>query len=542
MQAASPPRAAQIPAPAVSADALASLAQLLGEQYLLTDEASRRFHSIDIYREAPLPVAAVARPGSVQELQALVGICARHGVAMVVRGGGASYTDGFLPVRADTLSIDTSRLRGIEVNAADMYVTVEAGVTWAELHTAVTAHGLRTPFWGPFSGIAATVAGGMSHYALNYGSGTFGVSAESLLHMDVVLASGEMLSTGSAGADNCLPFFRFHGPDLAGLFVGDAGALGIKARLTLRLMQKPAGFAAASYGFRDATSCLSAMIEAARLGVVAQNFGMDPRQQKTALNGMDSANPLQAARSVYASARNPLDGALQVIRMGLAGRSFLRDAVYSAHFSTEGASTAEARHKLAEVRRVVGRYGAEVAASIPTYFNANPFLPMTPILGPGGERWKPTHGILPFSRVMQHHADIEALLEEYRERMAYHRVRITRMLMFISTHAFLYEPTFLWEDEQTLYHRQVYPAALLPKVPVHAANPEGRALVAEIKQRIQELCTRNGASHLQLGKDYPYLATRTPVVATLVRQLKALLDPANLMNPGALGLDPAKPA
>ncbi|MBM4196590.1 MAG: hypothetical protein FJ197_05735 [Gammaproteobacteria bacterium] len=50
-------------------------------------------------------------------------------------------------------------------------------------------------------------------------------------------------------------------------------------------------------------------------------------------------------------------------------------------------------------------------------------------------------------------------------------------------------------------------AALLSKVLEHPANPEGRALVHEIKYRIGELCVKNGASHMQVGKDYPYLQT-----------------------------------
>ena len=61
-------------------------------------------------------------------------------------------------------------------------------------------------------------------------------------------------------------------------------------------------------------------------------------------------------------------------------------------------------------------------------------------------------------------------------------------------------------------------------------------LVLELKKRIGELCVKNGASHLQVGKDYPYLQTRKPAVRELVRQLKTLLDPQGLMNPGALGL------
>ena len=166
-----------------------------------------------------------------------------------------------------------------------------------------------------------------------------------------------------------------------------------------------------------------------------------------------------------------------------------------------------------------------------------PFMELLPILGPNGERWKPTHGIIAFSRLLQHHADFEAMLDEYRERMEAAGVQLTRMLMFFSTNAFIYEPTFLWEDSQTIYHKKVYPAKLLPDVQTHPDNPEGRALVKEIKQRIQELCIKNGACHMQIGKDYPYLETRKPEMAGLVRNLKRTLDPNGLMNPGALGLD-----
>jgi FAD/FMN-containing dehydrogenase len=524
------------PNPTPASRLLTELAAVAGEQAVLTGAEDLEFYATDVFRQADVLPVVVVRPGSIADLQEIVRVCARHRAAMVVRGGGASYTDGYLPVRQGTVTLDMSRLTNIEINAADGYVTVEPGVTWAQLHAALKTRGLRTPMWGPFSGLAATVAGGMSHYAVNYGSGLYGVSAESLLGMDVILASGELVSTGSGGGTGSLPFFRFYGPDLTGIFVGDAGAYGVKARMTLRLMRRPAGFAAASYGFPDGESCLRAFMEVAPLGVVAQNFGLDPRQQATALTRMASASPVQAALSVFNSAKNPLDGLLQVTKMGLAGRRFLRNAVYSAHFSTEGLTDAEAKLKLAAVRAIASRHGAEVANTIPTYFNANPFMELLPILGPNGERWKPTHGVLPFSAVLKHHADFEALLAEYRERMRQHRVQLTRMLMFFSTNAFIYEPTFLWEDERTIYHRRVYPAALLPAVREHAANPAGLALVHELKDRIEELCQRNGASHLQVGKDYPYLATRKPGTRALAEGLKRLLDPDNLMNPGALGL------
>ena len=514
-----------------------ALAALIGSEHVLIDDASRLFYSTDVYRQADVLAAVVVRPGSVPELQAVVRYCGEHETPIVVRGGGASYTDSYLATRENTVCIDTSRLKSIDIHDDDMYVTAEVGVTWAELNSELAKHGLRTPFWGPFSGLAATVGGSMSSYAVNYGSGLYGISAESLTGLDVVLANGELLSTGSAGGVNSSAFFRFYGPDLTGLFVGDAGALGVKARVSMRLMKRPLGFAACSFGFPDGESTLSAMMEIAKLGVVSQNFGLDPRQQKTALTRMESANPLDAAKSVFLSARNPFDGAIQVMKMGLAGRNFLKNAAYSAHFSAEGQSDSEAKAKIAEVRAIGRRYGAEVANSIPTYFNAEPFMELLPILGPNGERWKPTHGIIPFSKLLQHHHDFEAMLDEYRERMAAAGVQLTRMLMFFSTHSFIYEPTFLWTDAQSVYHKKTYPEALLPSVPTHPDNPEGRKLVKEIKGRIQDLCIKNGACHMQIGKDYPFLATRKPETASLVRSLKALVDPDGIMNPGALGLD-----
>ena len=85
-------------------------------------------------------------------------------------------------------------------------------------------------------------------------------------------------------------------------------------------------------------------------------------------------------------------------------------------------------------------------------------------------------------------------------------------------------------------HTRMMPAQTLARLPEHPANPEGRALVEDIKARIQAICIENGVSHFQVGKDYPYLDTRTPEVRAFVTALKRQLDPRYLMNPGALGL------
>ena len=82
---------------------LEALAAVVGNEHVLTDDESRTFYSTDVYRQADELALAVVQPGTIDELQSLVRICARHQTPMVVRGGGASYTDGYLPTRSGTV-------------------------------------------------------------------------------------------------------------------------------------------------------------------------------------------------------------------------------------------------------------------------------------------------------------------------------------------------------------------------------------------------------------------------------------------------------
>ncbi len=62
-------------------------------------------------------------------------------------------------------------------------------------------------------------------------------------------------------------------------------------------------------------------------------------------------------------------------------------------------------------------------------------------------------------------------------------------------------------------------------------------IVHEKKDRLEEMARNNGAIHFQIGKDYPYLKTRTESTKKLLLMLKKEMDPKNLINPGNLGFD-----
>jgi len=95
----------------------AELRALLGEAHVSTEAGERAFFSTDVYRRADVDAALVLSPGTTEELAAAIALCTRNDIAVVPRGGGLSYTGGFLPVQARTATIDMRRLdRIIEVN------------------------------------------------------------------------------------------------------------------------------------------------------------------------------------------------------------------------------------------------------------------------------------------------------------------------------------------------------------------------------------------------------------------------------------------
>jgi FAD/FMN-containing dehydrogenase len=514
-------------------DVLSRIAGLTDAETIVpADQTEALFTDVYRRREAPL---AVLRPASVEALQAVVREAASAGLTICPRGGGASYTDAYLPIRPDSLLIDTGRLnRIVEVNAADGYVTVEAGVTWAALKEALDPLGLRTPFFGPFSGLAATIGGSVSQNATSHGSATHGISAQSVLALDVVIASGELLRTGS-GARGAAPFARHFGPDLTGLFTGDCGALGIKARITLPLLRRKPAFQLASFAFANLADLGEAMRDAALERLEDEHFAIDAALAQGQIGRQDTAAVLGMARSVLASSANPIAGLAQLARMAASGTRALKKAQYMLHFILDGVDAAEAKAKLGRLRKVM-HLGTEIPNSVPAIVRGLPFAPLFNTLGPKGERWVPLHGILPHSHVGVFHAALEALYAARADEMKRLGVWTGGMFATVGSSGFLYEVAIYWPGPPTPYHQAVLPAAYLAGLPQYPQSDEAAAFVDQLKGDITALFGTFGAVHFQLGKTYPFASVLQPAPLALIRALKAALDPQGIMNPGALGL------
>jgi len=255
------------------------LIAIVGAENVLTDAESCSLYAQDVFTKA-MPTSAVVRPGNKEELATSVKAVVAAGFAVVPRGGGMSYTSGYVPVLENSVSFDIGRMNQIlEINTQDMYVTVECGVTWMQLYEALKDTAYRTPYWGTLSGCKATVGGGLSQNSIFWGSGQFGSAADSVVGLEVVLADGTIVQTGSGAQHNSQPFFRHYGPDLTGIFTCDAGSLGLKATATIRLIKKFEGRQYCAYDFKTGEDTLAAMSEISRNGLAMECFGFDPYLQ-----------------------------------------------------------------------------------------------------------------------------------------------------------------------------------------------------------------------------------------------------------------------
>lgn len=518
----------RMPTPTPQADVRAALAAQLGADRVITDADELLFYSQDVYGAGAVPTALV-RPCTVEDIQAIVRIGAAAGYPLIARGGGLSYTDGYL-ARQPCILLDLSTLNQIvEINHADRYVVVEAGVNWATLDAALAPLGLRTPYWGPLSGLFSTVGGALSQGSVFLGSGLHGSVGDSVLGIEVVIAKGDLLRTGSAAAGNTPAFMRYFGPDLTGLFIGDAGALGLKVRATLRLIPRPQALGFLSFEFADSAPMLEAMAEISRQHLASECFAFDPYLAEVRMKRASLFADAKVLANVVKQS-----GLLAGAKMVVAGRRFLQANCYSAHVIIEADCEAALAPRMKNARIILSIAGTETDNSIPKAMRSTPFTVPNNMLGPDGERWVPVHGIVPHSKAASAFNACQNLFVAHHKKMQDHGIKTGFLLSTISQQATLIEPVFFWPDSHTAYHKRMVEAGYLEKIGEPADNPGARAVVDELKHAVADTLRALGATHFQLGKFYAYRQGRDPASLALFDAIKHHLDPDHLMNPGVL--------
>jgi glycolate oxidase len=176
--------------------------------------------------------AAVVQPRTTADVAAALRLASSYGVAVVPRGagtslaGGASAVDGCLVLSTEALTT----IRALD--PLDRVAVVEAGVVNADLDRAAAEHGLMyAP--DPSSWEISTIGGNVATNAGGLRCVKYGVTRQSVLGLEVVLADGRIIETGTRTTKNVA------GYDLTGLLVGSEGTLGVITAATVRLHRRP---------------------------------------------------------------------------------------------------------------------------------------------------------------------------------------------------------------------------------------------------------------------------------------------------------------
>ncbi|WP_227471434.1 FAD-binding oxidoreductase [Paenarthrobacter sp. YJN-5] len=251
---------------------------------LAEDEATLTVYSADqgplLERHLPL---AVVWAESVQDVQHIVRTCSAYRVPIVARGAGTGVSGGAHATRG-CIVLSLERMdRILDLNPDDETAVVEPGVINAELNAAAAAHGLMyAP--DPASYKMSTIGGNVATNAGGLRCAKYGVTRDSVLALDVVMADGSLLHTGHQ------TFKGVAGYDLTALMVGSEGTLGIVVGVTVRLKYLPHEvhtIAAFYQDFRSAAAGVLAVGKARVQPAIMELLDNGTLEQLDALHGSD---------------------------------------------------------------------------------------------------------------------------------------------------------------------------------------------------------------------------------------------------------------
>jgi len=225
-----------------------STAQVIREQHGRDESA---------FMDVP-PPAAVVFAESTQDVADAIQLAASYKVPVIPFGVGSSLEGHLLAVQGG-ISVDVSRMnRVLSINAEDLTVTVQPGVTRKQLNEEIKSTGLFFPI---DPGADASIGGMSATRASGTNAVRYGTMRENVLALEVVTAQGDVIRTGTRAKKSAA------GYDLTRLFVGSEGTLGVMTEISLRLYPLPEAVSAAVCSFPSIEAAVHTTIAIIQMGV-----------------------------------------------------------------------------------------------------------------------------------------------------------------------------------------------------------------------------------------------------------------------------------
>jgi glycolate oxidase len=207
-----------------------ALAEICSAERVVTHpDATATYASDSLVRYRGTP-GVVVLPESTDEVRRVVRACHAAGVPWVSRGSGTGLSGGATPVDGGVLIVLSRMRRIVEVDLANQRVTVEPGVTTAQVSAAVAPTHFYPP--DPSSRVICSIGGNVAENAGGAHCLKYGFTTNYVTGLEVVLPDGDVVQLGGKELDH-------PGLDLIGVFVGSEGTLGVATRVTLRVVPVP---------------------------------------------------------------------------------------------------------------------------------------------------------------------------------------------------------------------------------------------------------------------------------------------------------------
>ncbi|MGB0748936.1 MAG: FAD-linked oxidase C-terminal domain-containing protein [Magnetospiraceae bacterium] len=236
---------------------IAGLRKIIPGEGVISDTAELKPYECDgltIYRQLPLTVVL---PETTEQVSQVLAFCHAQNVRVVPRGAGTGLSGGALPL-GDAVTLSLTRMnRILDIDYENRCVTVQPGVTNLAISQAVDHRGfLYAP--DPSSQIACSIGGNVAENAGGVHCLKYGVTANNILGLEMVLMTGDILRLGGKHLDG-------GAYDLLGATIGSEGLLGVVTEVTVRIIPKPETARATLIGFSsmaEAGQCVADIISA----------------------------------------------------------------------------------------------------------------------------------------------------------------------------------------------------------------------------------------------------------------------------------------
>jgi glycolate oxidase len=215
----------------LSSTILAELISAVGADGVIVEHNQLQTYECDGLSALRTIPAAVVLPRSTAEVQAVVKICAQYQIPFVARGAGTGLSGGALPDAAGIVLSFARMTKILNVDISNQRITVEPGVINNHVTQRVAPHGY---FYAPdpSSQTVCTLGGNVAENSGGAHCLKYGFTTTHVLGLEIVLPTGELVHFGA-------PTLDAPGYDLAGVFVGSEGTLGVVTSVTLRIVKRP---------------------------------------------------------------------------------------------------------------------------------------------------------------------------------------------------------------------------------------------------------------------------------------------------------------